>query len=183
VSCLSILDVDAFSPGERDAFVRRERDSTSLENALSWRRAFDPEHGPEPVQRRFYPDIEEIVMRAGFLGLMMLTGLAVSSANAADPEHGRTIATRWCAACHVVAPEQTQAKADAPPFASIAKSKTAANLRLFLADPSPRMPNMSLSRDEIADLVVYIKTMGLAPDETPEPPPPAPDTPGRDHRG
>ena len=39
---------------------------------------------------------------------------------AADAANGARIAKRWCAECHIVAPGQTSAKTDAPPFASIA---------------------------------------------------------------
>jgi mono/diheme cytochrome c family protein len=120
-------------------------------------------------------------MRVGLMGFLLLAGIA--PALAADVEHGRTIATRWCAECHVVAPDQAQAKADAPPFSVIAKTRTAEKLRVFLADPYPRMPNMSLSRDEIADLVGFIKAYGLAPDEKPEITLPQSDRVDREHRG
>ena len=106
--------------------------------------------------------------RFGVFGVLFLTAMAVSPARAADALHGHAIATRWCAACHLIAPEQTQAKADAPPFATLARTTTGAALRAFLANPYPRMPDMSLSRDEIADLVAFIKTYGLAPGETPD---------------
>ena len=123
-------------------------------------------------------------MRSG-LALLVMMCLASGSgaARAADVAHGKTVAERWCASCHVVAPEQTRAKADAPSFEDIARRRAAANLRLFLANPYPRMPNMSLSRDEIADLVAYIKSFGLAPGETPEAPPPGSDHPGADRSG
>ena len=49
--------------------------------------------------------------------------LALSTATcfSADAEHGRDLAKRWCASCHVVAPDQQSASADAPPFATIAQ--------------------------------------------------------------
>jgi hypothetical protein len=46
---------------------------------------------------------------------------AVTSVQAADPMNGERLAQRWCAACHVVASNQRQAYADAPPFEEIAK--------------------------------------------------------------
>ncbi len=84
----------------------------------------------------------------------------VAPAWATDADKGRTIARLWCAACHLVEPGQTTAKVDAPPFATIATTRSAADLRAFLANPYPRMPNMSLSRDEIDDLVGYITALG-----------------------
>jgi mono/diheme cytochrome c family protein len=79
---------------------------------------------------------------------------------AADSANGRRIAERWCAECHVVAPRQRQASDAVPTFAEIGGSgrfdETA--LAVFLATPHhSRMPNLSLSRSEIADLVAYIK--------------------------
>jgi cytochrome c2 len=43
---------------------------------------------------------------------------------AADVEKGEIIAKRWCAACHLVAPEQKQAVADVPSFAAVARMKS-----------------------------------------------------------
>ena len=80
----------------------------------------------------------------------------VAKGNAA---HGEIIAKRWCASCHSVASDQVRANSDAPPFASIAQKKQASELKGFLTDPHPKMPNMSLSRSEIADIVAYIKTL------------------------
>jgi mono/diheme cytochrome c family protein len=76
-----------------------------------------------------------------------------------DAAHGEIIAKRWCAACHLVASGQAEANSDAPPFVSIARKKQASELKDFLTDPHPKMPNMSLSRSEIADIVAYIKTL------------------------
>ena len=109
--------------------------------------------------------------------------VVATPALAADERKGETIAVRWCAACHLVKPGQSQAKADAPPFTAIATRRTYEDLRLFLANPYPRMPDMSLTRDEIADLVAFIKTYGLAPGETPPAPPPVKDDPARPRPG
>jgi hypothetical protein len=35
----------------------------------------------------------------------------------------------------------------------------AARLALFLLDPHPKMPNMSLARDEASDLAAYIASL------------------------
>jgi mono/diheme cytochrome c family protein len=83
---------------------------------------------------------------------------AVSPAAAADPDHGADLAKRWCAACHVVAPDQKQASADVPPFVVIASKPdfTPEKLAFFLLDPHPKMPNFPLSRSEAADIAAYI---------------------------
>ncbi len=89
---------------------------------------------------------------------------AVPAAQAAGRSaEGQQIAARWCAACHVVASDQVSANSDAPSFASIGSTlKTDADknaLQLFLADPHPVMPNMNLTRQEVADLVAYIASL------------------------
>jgi mono/diheme cytochrome c family protein len=95
-------------------------------------------------------------------GALAIFALAVwpSGAFADDAAKGEIIARRWCAACHVVAPEQTVANSDAPTFASIARRNVPPkSLKAFLADPHPKMPDMNLSRSEIADIVAYIGSL------------------------
>ncbi len=72
---------------------------------------------------------------------------------------GEKIAKHWCASCHLVAPEQKQGSADVAPFVEVARSKTDKELAAFLTDPHPKMPDMHLSRHEIADLVAYIRSL------------------------
>ncbi len=81
---------------------------------------------------------------------------------AADANHGKAIAERWCRSCHVVGPQQKIAPTDqAPSFASVALKPDfdAARLALLLLAPHPNMPNLSLSRSEVADLADYIRTL------------------------
>ena len=81
-----------------------------------------------------------------------------ASAYAADVDHGATLAKRWCAACHIVAPDQTHGQDNVPPFATIAKIPgfNADLIARFLMNPHPKMPDMQLSRDEADDLAAYI---------------------------
>lgn len=98
-----------------------------------------------------------------------LAGLC-APARAADAAHGAVIAKRWCAACHVVAADQRSANADAPPFADVAvRQPDDKAIAAFLTDPHPKMPDMSLTRQEIADIVAYIRSL----DPRPRPRPPA----------
>jgi len=95
---------------------------------------------------------------------------AASPACAADVGNGLRISKQWCAACHVVASDQTTASADVPTFGDIARRKTEKKpLAAFLAEPHGKMPNMSLSRSEIDDIVAYIRSLGPASNEPPEP--------------
>ena len=91
--------------------------------------------------------------------LILLALTLPVATQAADAVNGKRLANRWCAACHLVAPEQTRANADAPSFADVARRYDAQHLAHFLSAPYPRMPDMSLTQAEIADLVAYIRTL------------------------
>ncbi len=96
----------------------------------------------------------------GAIAFLVLLATPVG-AFAADTEKGEIIAKRWCATCHLVSPDQTTANSDVPSFASIAHRKLSSEgLRVFLSNPHPRMPDMSLTRSEIADIVAYIRSLG-----------------------
>ena len=99
-----------------------------------------------------------IVMIAALLVLMDGSALAAGRA-----KEGKAIAQRWCAACHQVSPEQTTASADVQSFMTVAETQATtsdlATLEGFLADPHPVMPDMSLTRQEIRDLVAYIGSL------------------------
>ena len=96
----------------------------------------------------------------------LLSSLAVVTlaqvASAADAANGERLARRWCASCHVVATDQRQGNTQASPFSAMAKipGLDAAKIALFLLAPHPPMPDMSLSRDEAADLAAYIEKQG-----------------------
>ncbi len=104
------------------------------------------------------------ISTANFFGLVLALGVFAPAAQAADIAHGEQIARRWCAPCHLVAPDQKEASADVAPFATVAKTKTDAQLANFLADPHPKMPDLKLSRDEIGDLVAYIRSLAPVQD-------------------
>ena len=78
-----------------------------------------------------------------------------------DAAAGKAIAEGWCASCHLVSPEQQTATTEAPPFETIAERTPdeIAALAAFLADPHPPMPNLSLTRQEIRDLLAYISSL------------------------
>jgi mono/diheme cytochrome c family protein len=80
----------------------------------------------------------------------------------ADHDDGEKLARRWCAACHVVAPDQQRGSTEAPPFAAIARMPgfSREKLAFFLLEPHPKMPSMGLSRQEAADLADYISKLG-----------------------
>lgn len=102
-------------------------------------------------------------MRGCGLSLAILMAATAWSGVAfgADPDNGERLARRWCAPCHVVVSNQRGATSEAPPFATIANKPDfdAAKIAFFLLEPHPKMPNMSLSRTEAADLAAYIATL------------------------
>jgi mono/diheme cytochrome c family protein len=90
--------------------------------------------------------------------LALATIFIVPTALAADADNGERLAQRWCASCHVVAPSQREANADAPPFETIARTFgfNAERLVFFLLEPHPKMPSMALTRNEANDIAAYI---------------------------
>lgn len=102
------------------------------------------------------------MVRVVFIGWLLaaLTG-SVRPAAAADAANGLRLAERWCAACHVVSPNQRQASTEAIPFRELARRPgfDAARLVFFLLYPHPVMPDMSLTRREAEDLTAYIATL------------------------
>jgi mono/diheme cytochrome c family protein len=100
------------------------------------------------------------LLRAAAAAALMLIALPLC-AFAADATRGEIIAKRWCAACHLVSPDQKLASPDVPGFATIAhKQLPPEQLKSFLIDPHPKMPDMSLTRSEIEDIIAYIQSLG-----------------------
>jgi len=92
---------------------------------------------------------------AAFLGILANGAPACAS----DVANGERLAVRWCAPCHVVSPGQTRAQADAPSFAAISATRRIPEIDGFLRQSHPQMPDMSLTRNEISDLIAYMQTL------------------------
>ncbi len=114
--------------------------------------------------------------RPRLIGLLLGVGLGGAVASAAETsdrhtEHGREIALKICAACHVVAPAQEFSpllNPPAPPFAEVANRAevTRASLRHFIATAHwdekalpLSMPNPALMDSQIADVAAYILSL------------------------
>lgn len=90
-----------------------------------------------------------------------LIGLGASPVAAqGDSEAGRDLAERWCTSCHVVEPEGPGTDA-APPLPALMADggRTADDLRAWLSDPHPPMPDLALTRQEIEDIVAYLERL------------------------
>jgi mono/diheme cytochrome c family protein len=103
-----------------------------------------------------------------FRGSILAVAIAFLAAGPAsaqqqpNPREGERLARQWCSSCHLVAADQrTPAPDVAPPFASIAArpSATPGALSTIIQMPYPRMPQIALSRDEIAHIIAYIVSL------------------------
>ena len=98
------------------------------------------------------------------LPAVILVTLALPTATVesalADAAKGSQLAQQWCASCHVTGGTPAANLQQGPPsFSSIAHARTAEQLRAFLSHPHGAMPDLSLTRAEIDDLVGYIETL------------------------
>ncbi|SRR5260370_21630301 len=95
-----------------------------------------------------------------FCAIMALPVLALLAAHPvrADAGKGGQLARQWCANCHVIGDDRSGPVPQGPPsFRAIPQSGlTADQLRAFLSSPHGAMPNLSLTRAEIDDLLDYI---------------------------
>jgi len=94
---------------------------------------------------------------AWFAALLILT----RGAHAQDIQAGEKIARTWCAGCHQVGRNPKAGSDAVPPFATVAASKgmTTTALAVFLSTPHGKMPDYSLSRQQIRDVSAYIMSI------------------------
>ena len=95
---------------------------------------------------------------------VMLVSLALGAITTqptlADAAKGSQLAQQWCASCHVTGGTPAANLQQGPPsFSTIAHARTADQLRAFLSHPHGAMPDLSLTRAEIDDLIGYIETL------------------------
>lgn len=111
------------------------------------------------VARRSPVTMPKNARRALYSGLCVVA--IASPSFGADTNHGKEIALRWCASCHLVERGQASATDQAPTFAYLgALPEFDANkLAFLLLRPHPNMPNVSLNRADVGDLADYIRTL------------------------
>ena len=106
-------------------------------------------------------------MKTGLCAGVLMSFFAMADVTqAADAESGRSIADRWCTACHLTSDSNADSRVvrgtDAvPTLASIARDPNRSPnwLRQWLTFPHPPMPDLNLSRSEIDDVVAYLQGM------------------------
>jgi cytochrome c len=96
------------------------------------------------------------------LGLLVVGGLALTSPAQAqgDAEAGQMLTQLWCTGCHVV--DEAGYGADVGPALPRLLGddlRTGDEIRGWLADPHPPMPDLDLTRQEIEDIVAYLESL------------------------
>jgi len=94
------------------------------------------------------------------LGLSVVVCLTTLPAYA-DANKGAQIARQWCASCHLIGGNSAGSVPQGPPtFQTVAHSGMSPDqLRAFLSHPHGAMPDLTLTRTEIDDLISYIDTL------------------------
>ena len=94
--------------------------------------------------------------------ILVLTAVT-AHAQDGDIAAGHAFAREACNACHVVEAEQRKSRriVIGPAFRDVANTRgmTATALRVFLTTSHPKMPNLILTPEEIADITSYILSL------------------------
>jgi mono/diheme cytochrome c family protein len=102
-------------------------------------------------------------IRCAFVVALVALSITTSAvpARAADVEKGQQLARQWCANCHAVDSKSDGTVQQGPPtFLAIAHGGMSTDqLTGFLSHPHGAMPDLSLTRVEISDVIAYIETL------------------------
>lgn len=104
--------------------------------------------------------------RLMLIGSMLALGsaFAFGTAAAQNVPAGRALAERSCSACHTL--DSREAGGDAAPsFRRLAATNRDSPgwVRAWLSDPHPPMTGINLTRQEIDDIVAFLRTLPSAP--------------------
>jgi cytochrome c len=92
-----------------------------------------------------------------------LTGRTARAQIGPNPNAGQVLAEKLCTSCHIVDGQAASASvsADVPSFVAIANKpgQTTQAIAGRIVVPHPPMPQIHLTRDEIADLAAYILSL------------------------
>jgi mono/diheme cytochrome c family protein len=97
----------------------------------------------------------------GFVSIAVVTmALAGSALAQGDADVGASLVTTWCTGCHVVDDDGHGADIG-PPLPALLRDgqRTSDEIRGWLADPHPPMPNFDLTRQEIEDIVAHLERL------------------------
>ena len=97
----------------------------------------------------------------------LATTVGSAGAQQGDAAAGLSFASEACRSCHVVDPEEKSPRnlAIAPSFRDIANTPgmTATALQVFLISSHPKMPNLILKPQQMADVIAYIISLREPP--------------------
>jgi len=80
--------------------------------------------------------------------LSLLLETTVTYSSQADAAKGSQLAQQWCTSCHVTSSGRAGNVQEGPPsFPTIARTRTADQLRAFLSHPHGAMPDVNAGRD------------------------------------
>jgi mono/diheme cytochrome c family protein len=85
-----------------------------------------------------------------------------------NPSAGLTFATAHCAECHAIkGREDKSPNADAPPFASVAKTPgmTGRALAVWLQTSHPTMPDFLIAQEDRDNVIAYILSLNPPPEQ------------------
>lgn len=94
--------------------------------------------------------------------LLLALSASQALAESGDRASGEALARTWCANCHGIRAAGPASTDDAAPrFEAIARmpSTTSLSLRAFLQTPHVNMPDYSLTRRQLDDVVSYILSL------------------------
>jgi len=98
------------------------------------------------------------MLRKTFLAAFLISTAPAHAAG--DMDAGRELVETSCSACHMVRSAGSGSDV-APSFASIAKAKKGdlSWTRAWLMDPHPPMKGINLTRQQIDDVVAYLRSL------------------------
>jgi len=108
-----------------------------------------------------------LITRSMTLAAVLTTTALSAQAQEGDAAAGHAFARESCDACHMVEAEQRAPRriVIGPAFRDIANTSgiTATALRVFLTTSHPKMPNLILKPEEMADVIAYILSLRERP--------------------
>ena len=108
------------------------------------------------------PDSADLVFTLSITNFALIGGASRAQIGP-SPKVGHLLAEKLCASCHIVGAQAAGASvpADVPSFVAIANKpgQTAEAIAGRIVIPHPPMPQIHLTRNEIADLAAYILSL------------------------
>ena len=105
----------------------------------------------------------ELATRTVVLAVVLVATSFSAEAQDGDAAAGHAFAREACKACHMVEREERSPRTIeiGPAFGDIADTPgmTATALKVFLTSSHPKMPNLILTPEEIADVSAYILSL------------------------